>query len=144
MLKTAKDVLASGNVSSVVDFAIETNRTITALSKELEGVKPFLRAEGTRLQALSGQNSVEITGNLGVATVVGVKPEPKAKKGMSLADLEASLPPEVFSALFVKKVVVNIADDYEAKVANLTAAQRAVVSNFVEVVASTPRVNLPK
>ena len=146
MLKTAKDVLSSGSVVEVVDFAISVNREVNSLSKELEAVKPFLRGEGLKAQALSGENSAELAGTLGSATIVGVKPEPRAKKGMDLASLEASLPSEVFASLFVKKVVVSVtpAADFEVKLASLTTAQKAVLANFVEIVASTPRVNLPK
>ena len=50
----------------------------------------------------------------------------------------------VFAALFVKKVVVSIASDYETKLASLNPAQKAVLANFVEMSLSTPRVNLPK
>jgi hypothetical protein len=146
MLKSSKDVLASGNLASVVDFAIETHREIVQLTQELEAVKPHLRAEGVARQALSGENSVEIEGNLGVATIVGVKPVPTAKKGMNLASLETSLPPEVFHSLFVKRpvVMIDIAADYESKLPRLNPAQKAVLSNYVEMVRSTPRVNLPK
>jgi len=146
MLKSAKDVLASKSVEVVVDFAIETNREVAALTKELEAVKPFLRAEGVKLACATGENSAELVGNLGVATIVGVKPTPKAKKGMDLASLEATLPAEVFASLFVKKVVVvvEVAEGYEAKLAALTTPQKAVLANFVEVVGSTARVNLPK
>lgn len=144
MLKDAKSVLASGQVDTVVDYAIVVNREVRQLTEYLDEVKVFLRSEGVKQQALTGENSVEISGRLGVATVTGVKPEPKAKKGMSLASLEASLPPEVFAALFVKRIVVDIASDYEAKLPSLNPAQRAVLANFVEVVGSTPRVNLPK
>jgi hypothetical protein len=146
MLKSSKDVLSAGDVSSVVDFAIELHREVTQLTKELEALKPYLRAEGVKRQALSGENSVEIAGKLGVATIVGVKPVPMAKKGMDLASLEASLPPEVFHSLFVKRVavVVDIAADYETKALRLNPAQKAVLSNYVEITTSTPRVNLPK
>jgi hypothetical protein len=146
VLRTAKDVLASDSIEAVVDFAIEVNREVVSLSKELEAVKPFLRDEGMRLAALNGTNSAELVGNMGAATIVGVKPSPKPKRGMDLASLEAVLPPEVFYSLFTKKVVVTveIADSYESKLGLLTAQQRAVLANYIEVVGATPRVNLPK
>jgi len=144
MLKSAKDVVASGETASVVDFAIEADRTIKQLTKELEVVKAALRAKGIAEAALTGENSVEIEGNLGKAQIVMVRPAPKAKKGVDLLASEAGLPSEVFASLFVKKTVVDFADDFETKLAALPSAQKAVISNLVEIVASTPRVNLPK
>ena len=144
MNKSAKEVLAAGNVVETVDFAIEANRQIAALTKELDAIKAALREKGIALAAQTGDNNVAIEGTLGSAQVVMVKPAPKAKKGVDLLAAEASLPAEVYGALFTKKTVVEIADDFEAKVAALPTAQKAVVANLVEMVASTPRVNLPK
>lgn len=144
MLKSAKDVIASGSVSEVVDFAIEANRTIAQLTKELDAIKVALRAKGVAEAALTGKNSAEIEGTLGTAQVVMLKPSPKAKKGVDLLASEAGLPAEVFASLFVKKTVVDFADDFETKLAALPTAQKAVINNLVEIVASTPRVNLPK
>jgi len=144
MLKTAKDVVASGDVSSVVDFAIEANRTISGLTKELEIVKAALRAKGVELAALSGENAVEFHGYLGAAQIVMVRPSFKVRKGVDLLASEAGLPPEVFNALFVKRTVVDFSADFETKLASLPPAQKAVISNLVESALSTPRVNLPK
>lgn len=142
MVKSAKSVIENGNIVEVVDLAVEANRTIAALTKELDAVKTFLREQGITALATGDKNNVTFDGTLGTAQVVAVKPAPKARKGADLLAAEASLPAEVFAALFTKKVVVEIADDYEAKVATLTTAQKAVLSNLVEVVASTPRVNI--
>lgn len=144
MFKTAKEVVAAGQTTAVVDLAVEMNREITRLTKELDALKAALREKGITAAAVSGDNNVTIEGTLGSAQVVMVRPAPKAKKGVDLLAAEASLPAEVYGSLFTKKVVVEIADDYEAKVAALPAAQKAVLGNLVEVVASTPRVNLPK
>lgn len=144
MIKSAKEVVASGDVASVVDFAIEANRQIAALTKELDALKVFIRERGLAAAALSGQSQASLEGTLGAAQVVVVKATPKAKKGVDLLAAEASLPAEIYSQLFVKRTVVDIADDFEEKLAALPKAQKMVVSNLVEVVASTPRVNLPK
>jgi hypothetical protein len=142
--KSASEVIASNITGEVVDFAIECNREVARLTKELDALKASIRATGIAQAALSGQNSVDLPGEFGVAQVVLVKAAPKAKKGVDLLASEPSLPAEVWGALFTKKVVVEIADDFEARVASLPAAQKAVVQNLVEVVAGTPRVNLPK
>ena len=144
MLKSAKDVVASGNVGEVVDFAIEANRTIAALTKELEECKVALRASGVAQAALSGENAIELDGLLGKAQIVMVKATPKVKKGVSLLASEAGLPADIFAALFVKRTVVDFAEDFEVKLAGLSTAQKAVIQNLVEIVPSTPRVNLPK
>lgn len=144
MLKSAKDVVASGVTASVVDFAIEADRTIKALTRELEVVKAALREKGLSEAALSGENSVEIEGTLGVAQIVMVRPTPKAKKGVDLLASEAGLPSEVFASLFVKRTVVDFAEDFEVKLSRLPPAQKAVIQNLVEITASTPRVNLPR
>lgn len=143
-MKTAKEIVSEGCVSVAVDAAIETNRTITAASKELETLKTYLRAEATKVAAVQGGTNAELTGSLGVAQVVFPKATPKTKKGVNLLASEASLPPEVFAALFTKTVVVDFAKDFEEKLATLTTAQKAVVANLVELPAATPRVNLPK
>ena len=144
MNKTAKQVIEAGETTAVVDMAVEYNRQITALTKELDALKAALREKGVAQAALSGENNVQIEGTLGSAQVVMVKPAPKAKKGVDLLAAEANLPAETFAALFTKVTKVEIAEDYEAKVASLPTAQKAVLANLIEVVAQTPRVNLPK
>ena len=144
MLKSAQEVVASGNVGEAVDFAIEANRQIASLTKELEALKVFLRSQGLSAAALTGKNSASLEGTLGTAEIVCVKAVPKAKKGVDLLACEAGIAPEIFSALFVKKTVVDFADDYETKFAALPTAAKTVIGNLVTMVASTPRVNLPK
>lgn len=142
--KSASEVISGGVVGEVVDFAIQANREVARLTKELEALKGFIRQTGVQQAALSGQNAIDLPGEAGVAQVVLVKAAPKARKGVDLLASEPSLPGEVWSSLFVKKTVVEISDDFEARVASLPAAQKAVVQNLIEVVAGTPRVNLPK
>jgi hypothetical protein len=144
MIKSAKEIVAAGETVEVVDFAIETNRQINALQKELDLLKAFIREKGIAAAALSGENNALVEGHLGAAQVAMVKAAPKARKGTDLLASEGSLPAEVFATLFVKKTVVEFAPDFEEKLIALPKAQRAVVANLVEMVASTPRVNLPK
>ena len=144
MNKSAKEVVAAGETTAVVDMAVEMNRQITALTKELDALKAFIRERGIAAAALSGENNAQVEGTLGSAQVAMVKAAPKARKGADLLASEASLPADVFATLFVKKTVVEFAPDFEEKLVALPKAQRAVVENLVEMVASTPRVNLPK
>lgn len=144
MLKSAKEVVQAGETVAVVDMAIEFNREVNRLTKELDALKAFIREKGIAAAALTGENNALVEGTLGAAQVAMVKAAPKARKGTDLLASEASLPAEVFSALFVKKTVVEFAPDFEEKLNALPKAQKAVVENLVEVVASTPRVNLPK
>lgn len=143
-IKSAKELVAAGETTAVVDAAIEANRTINALTKELDALKAFIREKGIAAAALSGENNAAIEGTLGSAQIAMVKAAPKARKGTDLLASEASLPADVFATLFVKKTVVEFAPDFEEKLVALPKAQRAVVENLVEMVASTPRVNLPK
>ncbi len=140
----AKEIVASGSVTTAVDAAIELNREVNAASKELEVLKGFIRKAAEAKAALEGGSNTELEGSLGVAQVVFPKAAPKAKKGVDLLSAEAALPEAVFATLFTKRVVVEFAPDFEEKMATLTPAQKAALANLVEVVAATPRVNLPK
>lgn len=142
MNKTAKEIVAAANTVEIVDVAVEYNREIARLTKELDVLKASIREKGLAEVAATGGNNVTLTGTTGTAQVACVKAAPKAKKGVDLLSTEGNLPAEVWASLFTKKVVVEIADDFEAKVAGLTTAQKAVVNNLVEMVAQTPRVTL--
>lgn len=142
MNKSAKEVVAAGNTVDVVDMAVELNRTVAALTKELDVLKAALRDSGLAEVARTGTNNVTLTGATGTAQIACVKAAAKAKKGADLLAAEVALPADVYGALFTKKVVVEIADDFEAKLAGLTTAQKAVVANLVEMVAQSPRVTL--
>jgi hypothetical protein len=145
MLKSAKDVLASGDVGDIVDFAIEANRTVMSATKELGSVKAHLRglAESQKLEA-PGTTSVKFEGHLGVAQVVLGKPGFRARKGMKLGDLERVLPVDLYESLFVEEVLVTLSEDYAENFSQLDPAQRLVVENYVEFAPPTPRVNLPE
>jgi hypothetical protein len=143
MLKKASEVIASGDLKQVVDFAIETYRTIDGSCEELEVCKGFLREEARKV---SGPKSscVLLEGNLGAAQVVFPKPLPRVRRGVDLLASEEGLPPGVFRTLFTKRVVIEFVEDFEEKFATLSSSERAVIDNLVEVVPSTPRVSLPK
>jgi len=143
MLRTASEVIASGDTKAVVDFAIEANRTATATSRELNQAKGHLREEA-KVQGDGSSWSVDIEGNLGTATVVFDKDAPKTKRGQDLKDIEPNLSDETFARLFTKEVVVKPVKDFVDKLDDLSAAEREVVSRFVEVKPTTPKVYLPK
>jgi hypothetical protein len=146
MLKSAADVLASEDVGTIVDFAIEANRTVVSTTRELASVKSHLRALAEeRKREEPALTSVKFEGHLGVAQIVmPTKPVLRARKGMRLADLKRVLPAEVYESLFVERVVVDVADTYEEGFSNLSPRQRLVVEKFVESVPQTSRVNLPE
>jgi hypothetical protein len=145
MLKSAKDILASGDVGSIVDYAIEANRAVVSTGRELDSVKAHLRAlAGERRKTDPSLTNVKFEGHLGIASVVLVgRPVFKARRGMRLADLKKVLPSETYESLFSERLVVDVSDDYEENFANLSPSQRFVVEKFVEPVPQTPRVNLP-
>lgn len=146
MLKSAMDVLATGDLFSIVDFAIETNRILSTTSKDLGVVKAHLRrlAE-TRRKSEPALRSVQFEGHLGIAHVVmPTKLIFRARRGMNLSDLKQVLPEEMYTSLFKEKLVVEVSDDYGVNFADLSPGQRLVVEKFVEGVAQTSRVNLPE
>ena len=126
----------------IIDQALDLNRTIAKLTKELEALKGQIREAGLAQAALKGENSATLEGSAGVAQVVCVKDVIKARKGADLLASESSLPEEVWSSLFVKVTKVEIAPDFEAKLEGLSKAQKAVVGNLVESVPQTARVTL--
>ena len=145
MIKSAKEIVAAGLTQEVVDMAIETNRQVTALVRELDVLKSYIRDLGAAAAARSGENNALVEGILGSAQVAMVKATPKARKGTDLSEVaEGTLPADVFSALFIKKTVVEFSPDFEEKLNALPLSQRAMVSYLVEIVESKPRVNLPK
>ncbi len=146
MLRSAKDILAAGDVGSIVDFAIEANRLVVSTDRELDAVKAHLRAlAAERKKSDPVLSNVKFEGHLGIASVVLVgKPVFRARKGMKLADLKKVLPEDTYNSLFSERVVVDITDDYEENFSNLSPSQRIVVEKYVESVPQTARVNLPE
>jgi hypothetical protein len=144
MLRSASDVLATGDVGQIVDFAIEANRTASSATRELGIVKGGLRALAEEEGKRTSSSSVRFEGNLGVAHVVIPKPVYRARKGMRLGELRKVLSDETYETLFVEKVVVDVGEDFEDGFADLSPSQRLVVEKFVESVPQTARVNLPE
>ena len=148
----AASVLAGNNVSEVVDFAIESNRSAKHFAAEVDQTKPFFREVASARAALSGEKAVVLEGILGAVQIVfpGLVVQAKVlgkDKRADLLQLDGQLPPEIFASLFRKKIVIEFADaaeDYQAKLAKLTPAQQNLLGNYVEVVESTPRVNIAK
>lgn len=145
MLKSANEVIATGDTKAIVDFAIETNRQIHTETEDLKQAKEFLRKVAETDFAVNvTEKSVELPGNIGTATVTFPKPSWRPRKGVDLLACCENLPDEVFSKLFVFKTIVEFAPDFEDKLEALSAADRAVIDNLVEAAPTTPRVNLPR
>lgn len=124
----------------MVDFAIEASRRVTRTTRELNEAKHHLREVGRN----AGLQSVELEGNLGVASVVYERDQAKPIKGTDLKDIEENLSAETFAQLFVRKTVIQPARDFVARIGGLTPAELAVVNQFIEVKPTTPKVYLPK
>lgn len=144
MEKTAKEVIATGDVRATVDFAIELHRRIASLGRELEEAKRYLREVAKEDVKLTGERSTEILGNLGTASVVFERDTVKTKRDMNLADIEENLSEETFARLFVTRVLVDPSSDFLDKMVDVTPAERAVIENFLDVTPATPKVYLPK
>jgi len=144
MLKRAKEVIESGDLKEMVDYAIEANRELKKLEPDFEAVKVSLREKGVLQAALTGEKTAVFEGNLGKAQIVFVRDEWSPREGADLLAAEAGIAPDVYSTLFVKRTVVTLAPEFEEKYAELTLAQRKVIDNLVHKKPATPRVNLPK
>lgn len=144
MLKSAQDVLASGDVRAIVDFAIEANRTVVSTTAELRVVKLHLRALAEAEKRGNPRlTNVKFEGLTGVAQVVLGKPVPHGRKGMNLRDLRKVLSEELYASLFNEIVQVDVSEDYETNYSQLNPSQRIVVDRYVEFAPPTSRVNLP-
>lgn len=145
MLKTAQEVVASGDVPSIVDFGIELDRTIKADAQELDAIKRVLRQIGeTNLADRRTEKTVQLEGHLGVVTVTFPADTPRVKPGVDLLASEAGIPEDVFKLLFRKRTVVDLADGFFEKLGRLEAEDREMILDLIEVQRSTPRVNWPK
>ena len=141
MLKKASEVIASGNVGSVVDFAIEANREVASSQRELDAAKAYLRGRALA-QRVGRQDLVELEGHLGLASVAFSPDTAKAKKGKDLKDLEANLSPGTFALLFTKMIVITPVKELPELLGTLEEAERLVVERFLEVKPTTPKVFL--
>lgn len=142
MLRTAAEVVASGDVPTIVDFGIELDRSIKAEAQELEEVKKALRRIGeTRLADRRTEKSVQLEGHLGIVTVTFPADAPKLKPGVDLAASEAGIPEDVFRLLFRKRVVIDFEVGFLDKLARLEPEDRDLILDLIEVQRATPRVN---
>jgi hypothetical protein len=145
MLRTAAEVVASGDVPSIVDFGIELDRTIKSESQELDEIKRVLRQIGeTGLADRRTEKTVQLEGHLGVVTVTFPADSPKLRPGVDLLASEAGIPEDVFKLLFRKRTVVDLADGFFEKLARLDPEDREMILDLIEVQRSTPRVTWPK
>jgi hypothetical protein len=145
MLKTAQEVVASGDARAIVDFGIELDRTIKAEALELEEIKRVLRQMGeTELADRRTEKTVQLKGHLGVATVTFPADSPKLKPGVDLAASEAGIPEDVFRQLFRKKTTIDFEVGFFDKLARLEPEDREMILDLIEVQRSTARVVWPK
>lgn len=145
MLRTAQEVVASGDVPSIVDFGIELDRTIKRESQELDEIKRVLRQiGGTDLADRRTEKTVQLEGHLGNVTVTYPADTPRVKPGVDLLASEAGIPEDVFKLLFRKKTTVDLADGFVEKLAQLEPGDRTMILDLIEVHRSTPRIIWPK
>lgn len=151
MLKTAQEVVASGDVPSIVDFGIELERTMREELVQLEEIKEVLRQLGKRqlgdrrtaAERLIAK-TVQLSGNLGDVSVTYPGESPKLKPGVDIAASEAGLPSGVFELLFKKRTVIDMAEDFMKKLGTLEPEDRKLIVGLIELQAATARVTWPK
>jgi hypothetical protein len=146
VLKSAKDVFASGGVVGVVDYAIELNRQALALKEQLEEAKDILRVEAKKRQPGGKMFYPNITleGNVGEVTVSFTCDTYRLRQGVNLLACRKGIPPDLWNSLFVTKTSVEFAPDFFQKVVGLKGPRKTLMDNLVERVPSAPRVNLPR
>ncbi len=145
MLRTAQEVVASGDVPAIVDFGIELDRTLKADGAQLEEIKRVLRQIGeTSLADRRTEQTVQVQGNLGAVTVTYPADSPKLKAGVDIVASEAGIPEQAFKLLFRKRVVVEFAEDFVEKLGTLDPDDRRMITGLVELQRNTPRVTWPK
>jgi hypothetical protein len=145
MRKRAADVIAEGDLSAVVDLAIELNRQHFEAEKELNEVKAYLREVAKQKQ--HGSAEVELDGLSGTVSVTFPGLLLKPKKGADLKDLEVNLTPESFAKLFFRTIEIKpamAADDFLEVLATLTPAEQSRVKHFIEAGEQTAKVYVPR
>ena len=145
MKRKASEVIAEGDLSAVVDYAIDLNREKAWLDKELEETKVYLRGVARGQQG--GSFAVDLDGKLGTATVTFPGILLKVKKGKDLRDVQENVDDVVFSEFFTRTVVVvpaMPADDFLEALSQLPNTVQLRIKTFLDFEDQTPRVNLPK
>ena len=140
--KTAREVVASGDVKAVIDYAVATDRSIKAETKELEVVKEFLRDEAMDIVAHTGSRSAVLHGNTGSATVVFPEAKAEPRKGVNLLSVAEVIDPILFTRFFRREVVVKPVDDFASRYDQLPDHERAVLDSIISIVQQTPRVTV--
>jgi hypothetical protein len=145
VLKTAQEVIASGDVPAIVDYGIALDRQIKKDSRGLEEIKRVLREiGGTSVADRLTAKTVQVRGHMGEVTITYPADGPKLKPGVDLLASEAGIPEDVFQALFRKKTVVDFAEGFFEKLASLDVEDREMILGLIEVQRSLPRVTWPK
>ena len=144
MLKRASDIIAHGDERAIVDFAIESNRELATIGRELELAKGHLRKVALGRAGDGTEGPVEIEGNLGVASVAFGPAGVKTRKGRDLRDIEANLSEDTFRRLFTRKLQVHPHKDLATLVASVEGSERDVIDQFLAIKPSTPKVFLPR
>jgi hypothetical protein len=142
MLKTAREIVALGDERLVVDYAVEADRQIKATKAEFETAKDFLRLRAADIVAHTNEPTAQLKGSSGSVVVSFQKPQAAVRKGVDPLAFEQTMDPSLWSTFFRKRVVVEVADDAEAKLATLTPAQRAAMLNLIEIRTDVPRVTV--
>ena len=140
MLKKASEVIASGNVRSVVDYAIEANRQQTSAKRELDEAKAHLRKVAGQTRSKKA-GRVELQGTLGLATVMFSSDEAQVT-AQGIEELEAALSPETFKLLFVRQTTIMPVREIAGLLESLSATEREVVNRYVQIKPVTPKVYL--
>jgi hypothetical protein len=145
MVRRAAEVIAEGDPSAVVDFAIDLNRKVFQLNKELEEAKEYLRQEARKKDKRAAE--VELEGLSGTISVVFPGLTLKVKKGADLKNLEVNLSPEIFAKLFFRTIEIkpaHAADDFVEILGSLSPADQERVNRFIEAVDQTAKVFVPR
>lgn len=147
--RVAMDIDNSLHVATVrkaVDRAVELNRSIKAMAKELEELKARFRevaATGSFPKTETG--SVELRSDMdNCATVCYSKDTPRVIKGADLGSLKEHLTRGQFSMMFEQVIVMRSVEDFENCFANLTKADQNRVKKCVAWTPNTPAVQLSK
>jgi hypothetical protein len=145
MRKSASEVIAEGDLSAVVDLAIDLNREVSAAEKELNELKVYLR--GVARSQKHGAAEVELEGLSGTISVTFPGLQLKTKKGVDLRDLEVNIGPAAFAKLFLRTIEIVPAmppDDFLEVLATLSPADQAKIKNFIAISEQTAKVYVPR
>lgn len=145
MLRKASDVIAQGDLGSVVDYVIDLNRRASWLNQQLDQAKAHLRLEARKLRG--GAFSHDIEGSLGTVTVTFPGLALKVKKGVDLQELEVNLSEDDFAALFKKTIEIVAAldaEDFEEALGKLKPATRTMIARYISSEEQTPKVYVPR